>query len=108
VTAFSEAWDRERAAWIEGHGGEEHGYAIEGDEGHYLRREWEDAFYDLNEVWTWYSYRLQPPLPITFASLFSVLGGKNGVALFAAMNNCTMSVLLAHGQNVKLLRGGGA
>jgi len=107
VTTFSDAWDRERSAWIEGHGGTEHGYAIEGDEGQFLRVEWESAFYDLNEVWTYYSYRLQPELPLTFATLAAVLGGKNGNAIFAAMNS-TMVVLEAHGENVKLIRGGGA
>jgi hypothetical protein len=106
VTGFSEAWDRERSAWLEGHGGEEHGYAIEGDEGQYLRLEWEDAFAGLNEVWTWYSRRLQPALPITFASLAAVLGGQTGNAIFVAMNS-TMVVLEAHGENVKLIRGGG-
>jgi hypothetical protein len=37
VTAFGEAWDRERTAWLAGHGGDELGYAVEGDEGQRLR-----------------------------------------------------------------------
>jgi hypothetical protein len=106
MTAFDEAWDRERSAWLEGHGGEEYGYAIEGDEGQYLRRVWEEAFYDLNDVWSWYSYRLQPAPPDEWAHLsFAQFDGENGrTAVFFV----GMSAMVVHGQSIKLLCGGGA
>ena len=72
---FGEVFDRERAAWCAGHGGSEDGCPIEGVEGQRLRWAWEDAHYDLSELWGRYS-RL--PLPLTRLGRIAETGQRLG------------------------------
>ena len=57
---FGAAFDQERAAWLTGHGGDEHGYAVEGEVGQRLRWVWEEADAVLAAIWDCCSRVLQP------------------------------------------------
>ena len=57
---FGAAFDRERDAWRNGHGGDERGYAVEGEAGQQLRWAWEEADYTLATIWDCCSRVLQP------------------------------------------------
>jgi hypothetical protein len=83
---FGEAFDRERAAWRAGHGGDDHGWAIEGDEGQRLRHKWEDAVSELAEVWDLYSRLLHPRPP-----------SDTGVGIYIRKRGAWMTVRRARG-----------
>jgi hypothetical protein len=73
---FGEAFDRERARWLAGHGGHVNGYATEGAEGQRLRHKWEEAEEVLSEIWHWYSWILQPRIMLpAFVDIDKVVRG---------------------------------
>jgi hypothetical protein len=90
VTDFGAAFDRERSAWRAGHGGDEEcGDPIEGYEGERLRWAWEEADFDLSELWDHYS-RLLAPCPCCSLGCIAESGYRRGSARYVGGTGCSL------------------